>query len=107
LSSTFLDPRVIDASTLTPKASSAIYLPVGVEGQADAAGTAVVGTLYKINRLDESVGYFGPASSLHRVIKAVLDRGAGPVIASASAKSNFAYARAASGSLGRNWKRTQ
>jgi hypothetical protein len=88
LSSTFLDPRVIDASTLTPKASSAIYLPVGVEGQADAAGTAVVGTLYKINRLDESVGYFGPASSLHRVIKAVLDRGAGPVIAVASAKAS-------------------
>lgn len=88
MSSTMLDPRVIDASTLVPRASSAIYLPIGVEGQADAAGSAVVGVLYVINRVDESVAAFGPVSKLHKIVKAVLDRGAGPVIAVASAKAS-------------------
>lgn len=88
MSTTFLDPRVIDASTLTPKASSDIYLPVGIEGQADTAGTAAVGTLMRIARVDEAVTAFGaiPASPLTRITKAVLDRGAGPVVAVASAK---------------------
>lgn len=81
------DPRVLDASTLQPKATSPIYLPPGVEGQADVAGDAVAGTLYLINRVDESSVKFGPASSLHRTVKALLDRGAGPVIAVASVKS--------------------
>lgn len=84
--STMLDPRVIDASNLTPKATAPIYLPVGAEGQADNVGTAVVATLYTISRLDEASVYFGPASKLYNIVKALLDRGAGPVIASASAK---------------------
>lgn len=87
MSSTLLDPRVIDASTLLPRPTSAVYLPVAVEGMADTAGTAVVGTLYVIARLDSANTLFGPASSLTRTIAAVLDRGAGPVIAGASAKT--------------------
>lgn len=86
MSSTLLDPRVIDASTLTPKVAASIYLPIGVEGQADSAGTGVLGVLYTINRVDEAYGLFGPASSLARLLKAILDRGAAPVIAVASAK---------------------
>lgn len=86
MSSVLLDPRVIDASTLTPKATAEIFLPIGVEGNMDNAGTATVGVLYAINRVDESSDAFGPASSLHRVIKAILDRGAGPVVAVASKK---------------------
>ncbi len=85
--SNLLYPDVIDAGTLQPKLTSAIYLPIGVEGQKDTGGTAVVATLYVINRVDESSVLFGPASSLHRIVKAVLDRGAGPVIAGASASA--------------------
>jgi hypothetical protein len=66
VSSTMLDPRVIDASTLVPKLTSEIYLPVGVEGQMDAAGTATVGVVYALTRIDESADAFGPASSLHQ-----------------------------------------
>lgn len=85
--STLLDPRIIDASTLSPRATSPIYLPIAVEGQADVVGTAVAATPYTITRVDEANTYFGPASSLARTIKAVLDRGAGPVIGIASVKS--------------------
>lgn len=84
MSSVLLDPQVIDASNLTPKATSAIFLPVAVEGHADAAGDAVAGVPYAINRVDESVSAFGPDSTLHQIVKAILDRGAGPVVAIAS-----------------------
>lgn len=83
--SNLLYPDVIDAGTLQPKLTSAIYLPIGIEGQKEASGTAVIATLYSISRIDESATLFGAASSLHRIVKAVLDRGAGPVIAAASA----------------------
>lgn len=86
MSSTLYDPRVIDASTLTPKASAGIFLPIGIEGQAGAAGSATVATLYAINRLDQAASTFDATSPLYRLIKAILDRGAGPVIASASIK---------------------
>lgn len=85
MSTTLLDPRVIDASTLQPKLTSDVSLPVGVEGQAGAAGSAVVGTLYTINRVDEAAAYFDPTSTLYQIVKAILDRGAGPVKAVASA----------------------
>lgn len=86
MSSVLLDPRVIDASSLTPRASSAIYLPIGIEGQMDNDGTGTVGVMYVINRYDEAQTNFGVASTLTKLIKAVLDRGAGPVIAVASKK---------------------
>jgi len=80
-----LDPQVIDASTLIPKATAPLYLPIGVEGQMDAAGTATVAKLYVINRADEASANFGPNSSLTRVLVALLNRGAAPIIAGASA----------------------
>jgi hypothetical protein len=79
-----LFPEVIDAGTVQPKLTSDIFLPIAVEGQAATGGTAVVAVPYLINRVDESSVLFGAASSLHRIVKAVLDRGAGPVIAVAS-----------------------
>src|SRR5262245_50813128 len=86
MSSTLLDPRVIDASTLIPRLTSNIYLPIAVEGQADVAGNASVGPVYMIDRVDESSTSFGANSAMHRIVQAVLDRGAGPVIATVSAK---------------------
>jgi hypothetical protein len=88
VSSTLLDPRVIDASTLIPKATSQIYMPIGVEGQADAAATATVAQLYVINRLDEA-SVFATTSNLYKLISAVLNGGAGPVLAIASAKATL------------------
>lgn len=85
MSSLQLYPEVIDAATLQPKLTSSIFLPVAIEGQKDAGGTAVVGTIYAINRVDESSVAFGPASPLHARLIEVLKRGAGPVLAIASA----------------------
>lgn len=82
-----LFPEVIDASTLIPKVSASIYLPIGIEGQADTGGTATEAQPYTISRVDESATLFGPQSKLHAIVKAVLDRGAGPVVAIASKKT--------------------
>lgn len=84
MSSTLLNPQVIDASTLIPKATAAIYMPIAVEGLGATPGTAVVGTPYTINRVDEAATAFGSTSKLYAIIKAVLDRGAGPVVGIAS-----------------------
>lgn len=86
MSSLMLDPSVIDASSLTPRQTSAIYLPIGIEGQADNDGSAVVATPYTVSRLDQAISLFGAASTLTLLVSAVLDRGAGPVLAIASAK---------------------
>jgi|SRR5215467_14063134 len=86
MSTVLLDPRVIDASTLIPKATSAIYLQPAVEGMADSAGTANVAVPTTITRLDQAATAFGSASTLYKIIKCLLDRGSGPVIAAASAK---------------------
>ena len=88
MSSTLLDPRVIDASTLVPKATSDVYLPIGIEGQADTIGTASITTPYLITRIDEANTAFGPQSKLTAIITQVLNAGAGPVIAIASAKGS-------------------
>jgi hypothetical protein len=81
-----LYPEVIDASQIIPKPSANIFLPIAIEGLADEAGTAVVGVVYVIQREDSSATAFGAASTMHKLVKAVLDRGAGPVVAVASAK---------------------
>lgn len=86
MSSLLLDPRVLDASNLTPKATSPIYLPIGIEGQMDNAGAAAVATPASFSRADEANAAFGPASKLAILINAILTAGAGPVIAVASAK---------------------
>jgi len=88
LSSTLLDPRVIDASQLIPKATAPVYLPISIEGQGDTIGSANVATPVVINRVDEANTAFGPASKLTAIITQVLNAGAGPVLAVASAKGS-------------------
>lgn len=86
MSSTLLDPRVLDASTVIPKPTQAIYLPIAVEGQADAGGAAAITTPASFATVDSVNTAYGPSSSLARIINAILNRGAGPVIGVASAK---------------------
>jgi hypothetical protein len=83
-----LFPEVIDASQLQPRAAATVYLPVGVEGMSAEAGEAEEKQPYVISRLDEAQTLFGSTSSLYTIIKCVLDRGAGPVLAIASAVSD-------------------
>jgi hypothetical protein len=85
LSSLILDPRVLDASTVIPKPTQSIFMPIAVEGMKDAAGTAVVATPASFSSIDQVNTAFGPASTLARIINAILNRGAGPVIGVASA----------------------
>jgi len=87
MSTVLLDPRVVDASTLQPKATAAIYLQPAVEGQASSTGTANILVPTLITRLDQAAASFGADSTLYRMIDALLSRGAGPVIAIASAKA--------------------
>jgi hypothetical protein len=83
-----LYPEVADGSTLAGKFSQQMALPVGVEGQADAAGTGSVGVLYTISRPSEADGYFGPVSNLATLVKTLLDGGVYPVYAIISNKGS-------------------
>jgi hypothetical protein len=85
---TQLFPAVVDASTLGQRQTSAIYLPVGIEGQADTAGTASVAALYSILRTDQAVTLFGAASRLTTLISMLLGRGVVPITVVASAKGS-------------------
>lgn len=86
---TQLYPEVVDASTLQPRQQANIFLPIGFEGGSDVGGTAVAATLYQINRKDEAITLFGTEAlcPMTKQINAILDAGAGPVIAGASAKT--------------------
>jgi hypothetical protein len=86
--STQLYPEVKDATSLGPRYAQTLYLPFGIEGQADAAGTASVGALAKISRPADADTFFGPASSLSALVKFVLNRGIPQVTAVASAKAS-------------------
>jgi hypothetical protein len=86
VSSAQMFPEVLDSAVLQPRLASNIYLPAGVEGMCDVAGDGNVGTLYIINRVDEASTHFGATSSLYAIVKALLDRGAGPVYAIPSKK---------------------
>lgn len=86
ISSVLLDPRVLDASTIIPRATAAIYLQPSVEGLAETAGSVNINVPVVVNRLDEANVAFGPNSTLTAMIKVLLDRGAGPIIGIASAK---------------------
>jgi hypothetical protein len=83
--STQLFPEIVDGSTLNERTTEAVFLPIGIEGQKDAGGTAVVAELKKVSRPVDADTWFGPASSLTALVKFVLDQGAGPVYAIASA----------------------
>ena len=90
MSSTQLDPGVIDASTLTPRQTSDIFLPIGIEGQGESAGTGAIATPYVISRGDQAETIIGPQSAnlLSRLVQAILTAGAGPVKAVISAKGS-------------------
>lgn len=88
MSSLQLFPEVIDGSTLGARAAGVIALPIGIEGQGDVAGTGNVAQVYTIARGADADTYFGPASSLTAIVRWLLDRGAGPVYAVASAKGS-------------------
>jgi hypothetical protein len=85
-SSTQLFPEVIDGSTLGARVASAVFLPIGVEGGADAAGDCVVGTVYTITRDADAIAHFGPNSTLTLLLEFLLARGVAPIYAVASKK---------------------
>lgn len=86
MSSTQLFPEVLDSAIIQPRLASNIYLPIGAEGQIDNTGDGNVGSLYIVNRVDEASTHFGSTSTLYAIVKAILDRGAGPVYAIPSKK---------------------
>lgn len=83
--STQLYPEVKDATNLGPRFSQALYLPIGIEGQKDVAGSAAVATPVVISRPSDADTQFGAASSLAALVKFVLGRGVPVVTAIASA----------------------
>lgn len=83
---TQLFPEVIDGSTLGQRVTNPVYLPIGIEGQADADGDAVANTVYTISSASEAQTHFGVASKLTLLCKYLIDRGATVVIAVPSAK---------------------
>lgn len=83
-----LYPEVKDATSLGPRFSQALYLPIGVEGQKDAGGTATVAVPVKISRPADADTQFGAASSLAALVKFLLGRGIPEVTAIASASGS-------------------
>lgn len=88
MSSLQLFPEVQDKSNLGASFSQALFLAIGVEGQADPAAAATVGQIYPINRPSEADTQFGSTSPLAALVKFILSRGVSPVLAVASIKSN-------------------
>lgn len=82
-----LFPEVVDATTLIAKPSQNIFLPIGVEGEMLNTGDADVGTLYTISTASEGHELFGASAPITKVIDAVLDGGAAPLVAVASASN--------------------
>lgn len=80
-----LFPEVRDTSTITGVFSQPTFMVIGIEGQKDVAGSAVIGTAYTISTPSDADTYFGPASKLSTLVKFVLGRGAEFVVAVASA----------------------
>lgn len=86
--STQLFPEIIDGTTLNERTASALFLPIAIEGQMDAAGTAAILQKKVISRPADADTQFGPASSLALLVKYLLDLGVGPVMAIASAEGS-------------------
>lgn len=80
-------PQIVDKSTLTGVFNVDQFLAIGIEGQADAAGSATVALPYVIASVEDANAIFGPVSRLTGVIKLVLARGINFVYAVASAKA--------------------
>lgn len=88
MASSQLYPEIRDISSVGPRYSTSLYLPVGVEGQMDNAGTATVAQAYLINTPADADTYFGPASPLGALVKFLLSRGVSQIIAIPSAKGS-------------------
>jgi hypothetical protein len=80
-----LFPEVIDGSTLGQRVSNPVFLPIGIEGEADVDGDAVVNQVYTIASASEAVAHFGAASKLTALCTYLIDRGATVITAVASA----------------------
>lgn len=95
MSSLQLYPEVIDNTALNQKPQGSIYLPIGVEGAMGAAGTAVAGTTYTISRASDADTLLDPSTAFCKLVKLLIDRGAGPVRATPSVKAPTAVTLAA------------
>jgi hypothetical protein len=95
MSSTQLFPQVIDNTVLNQKPQGGIFLPIGIEGVMGAAGTATVGNTYTISRAADADIFLDAASDLCKIVKMLLDHGAGPVKVTPSVKAPTAATLAA------------
>lgn len=77
-------PQIVDKTTLTGVFMGDQFMVVGVEGQKDAIGTAVIGLPVLVRSPDDANTYFGPASSLGGLCKFLLLRGVTNIVAVAS-----------------------
>lgn len=80
-----LYPEVKDGTSLGPRFSQALFLPIGVEGQKDAGGSQAIATPVDVSRPSDADTLFGAASTLATLIKFLLGRGVPVVTAVASA----------------------
>ncbi len=81
-----LYPEVIDGTTLNERQADSLFLPIAIEGQADAGGSSAILVKQKISRASDADTLFGIASTLTLLVRYLLDLGVGPVMAIASAK---------------------
>lgn len=87
MSSMQLYPEVIDNTVLNQKPQGSIYLPIGIEGAIGAAGTGTAGTTYVISRTSDADTLLDPSTILCKIVKLLLDRGAGPIFVTPSVKA--------------------
>lgn len=80
-------PEVRDVSSLTGVLNLDQFMTIGIEGQKDTGGTAVVGTSYLITDGPTADTLFGPNSSLGKLVKYLLNQGINFVFAVASASN--------------------
>lgn len=83
-----LYPEVIDTTVVGPAFAQVTFLPVGIEGQSDAGGTAAALTPVVVTELSQADTLFGPASLLAGLVKFVLLRGVPQVTAVVSKKGS-------------------
>jgi len=83
-----LYPQVVDKSTLTGVFRNEQFLTIGVEGQADAGGTATVALPVICTTPDDANTFFGPASSLAGLVNYLLAQGIEFVYAVAASKGS-------------------
>lgn len=93
MSDTF--PQVRDQSTLTGVFQTALYLPIGVEGEMSETGEATVSKPETISTAEEATTAFGTGSSLAALCALILSRGIPSVRAVGSELSHELTARQA------------